>query len=72
VISVCQSSNGLSEQEIYQQSVNQLREYTGLTIDFDVKDAVRSLLELRIIHGAGQGYVSVPQTLQGSPDGNSG
>lgn len=71
VISVCQSSNGLSEQEIYQQSVNQLREYTGITIDFDVKDAVRSLLELRIIHGVGQGYVSIPQTLQGSPDGNS-
>lgn len=57
VISNSQSQEGLSEQEIYQQSVNQLREYTGLEIDFDVKDAIRSLLELHLICGTANGYV---------------
>ncbi len=57
VISNAQSPDGLSEQEIYQQSVNQLREYTDLEIDFDVKDAIRSLLELRFVHGTDKGYV---------------
>jgi hypothetical protein len=62
VISNAQSPDGLSEQEIYRQSINQLREYTGLEIDFDVKDAVRSLLELRIIDGTATGYLPSPRT----------
>jgi hypothetical protein len=57
VISNAPSLNGLSEQEIYERSVNQLMEYTGLEIDFDVKDAIRSLLQLRIIHGTDEGYL---------------
>jgi hypothetical protein len=51
------SAEAVEEAKIYQQSVYLLQEYAGMDVDFDVKDAVRSLLEMRIIQGFDNGYV---------------
>ena len=55
-IASCRTTEGSSQQYIYQHCVYALREYTGVEIAFDVEDSIRDLLEMHVIEGTSTGY----------------